>query len=701
MIQAYRAGSPVRAPFGSVAVPGASVAAPQGRPNASAVLQGPSARRSTSNGVLVDSQALRAPLEAEAQGMLAAAGARTQALQQISAAQANIGGQILQARNNADLIEGESRLVEAWNAFRENPGPNAESWPDEWAAISKSVQEDYLSNDKLAPVTKQALTNRVFLEKDMQFRSAARSMSMRRIKDDTKARYQVGFEMAVNNGDQNTQERILLDGVRQGVFSEGEARMMAFEGASRTQRMGIESRIQSGSVRELQELKQQMGATSDSPDLFEMVKGFEGYNPSAYDDYSQTSIGYGTKAKPGETEISEQEAEARLKSELSEASGYVLDAAGKGYDFSPAQIDALTSFTYNLGPGGLQQLLFNSDGSRRFDSDEEIAAKMLEYDNADGEQLEGLTKRRKAESELFLSGASGEFTEFNLVGKGERMRYARQIDAAIAQNVRQQASDISEMIYEGVSEDVFTATLESSNLPASLQQQLTSQFMGSQEVDLTDFADLQDRIADTDFLSDSHNLSLLQIETEIMGYPEPYKGILMDVLKAESGEIDPAQHPDHNTYVSSFNEQAKIWRDEVYAPSQGYPEGYEMTPSQKQRMVQEMTQRQLNFHHWMAANPDADPKRIEAQMNFLLPGAQEARKRQQDGLMQQRGLDEKKTRMFRKSQVEQATTPTSAMDYAADLLGDLFGGNAELQPLPPRTAPATPPGFPYADQETQ
>jgi lysozyme len=132
-------------------------------------------------------------------------------------------------------------------------------------------------------------------------------------------------------------------------------------------------------------------------DLTSFVKEFEGYKPRAFSDYKQTSIGYGTRAKPGETVISRQEAERRLADELANSRRRVESHAQRhGYQFSQKQMDALTSFDYNTGR--LEQL--TAKGTRQ---PEEIGQKILLYNKAGGKVLPGLVRRRKAESSLFQS----------------------------------------------------------------------------------------------------------------------------------------------------------------------------------------------------------------------------------------------------------------------------------------------------------
>jgi lysozyme len=125
-------------------------------------------------------------------------------------------------------------------------------------------------------------------------------------------------------------------------------------------------------------------------DFMGFVKKQEGWNPNAYGDYKQTSIGYGTKARPGETSISPDEGEARLRTELSQARQLVQ---GFGVKLSPKQEDALTDLTFNTGTkwmtSGLGDAIRAGDWAR---------AQQLfqQYVNAGGKPLPGLIARRQA-----------------------------------------------------------------------------------------------------------------------------------------------------------------------------------------------------------------------------------------------------------------------------------------------------------------
>lgn len=135
-----------------------------------------------------------------------------------------------------------------------------------------------------------------------------------------------------------------------------------------------------------------------SRDLTTMVKSFEGFSASPYKDNTQVSIGYGTRARPGETSISKEVANQRLQEELGLSRRQVIEHAKKhGYSFSEAQIDALTSFNYNTGR--LEQLTNN--GTRTPD---QIAEKFPQYRKSEGKVLPGLVRRRFAEQRLFKQG---------------------------------------------------------------------------------------------------------------------------------------------------------------------------------------------------------------------------------------------------------------------------------------------------------
>lgn len=112
--------------------------------------------------------------------------------------------------------------------------------------------------------------------------------------------------------------------------------------------------------------------------------------------FKQFSVGYGTRGRKGE-EISPQQAEARLRSELAMHAGVIDDAADDvGLRLTQGQRDALISFDFNTGKG--DYLIRNSKGNVS-----EILRRMKLYTKAGGKTLPGLVNRRKAEAEMFLA----------------------------------------------------------------------------------------------------------------------------------------------------------------------------------------------------------------------------------------------------------------------------------------------------------
>lgn len=152
-------------------------------------------------------------------------------------------------------------------------------------------------------------------------------------------------------------------------------------------------------------------AAAGPSDFTAWLKQKEGFNPSAYGDFKQTSIGYGTRAQPGETSISPEEAEKRLGVELSKARQLVQ---GFGVKLSPKQEDALTDLTYNSGTKWMSEGL----GAAVKSGNWPVARQLFEkYINAGGKPLPGLASRRKELSPWLLDtgGAPDVETPFGTV----------------------------------------------------------------------------------------------------------------------------------------------------------------------------------------------------------------------------------------------------------------------------------------------
>lgn len=132
-----------------------------------------------------------------------------------------------------------------------------------------------------------------------------------------------------------------------------------------------------------------------------LIKSFEGCRLTAYkavptETYWTIGWGhYGPDVKQGMT-ITQAQADAMLVKDLAKYEAYV-----NNHIYVPQtdllnqnQFDALVSFCYNCGPGNLQSLC-------RGRTLAQIADNIIKYDKAAGKVLAGLTRRRKAEQELF------------------------------------------------------------------------------------------------------------------------------------------------------------------------------------------------------------------------------------------------------------------------------------------------------------
>lgn len=131
-----------------------------------------------------------------------------------------------------------------------------------------------------------------------------------------------------------------------------------------------------------------------------LIQSFEGLRLTAYKAVSTEkyyTIGYGhygADVQKGMT-ISEEQAESYLKEDVAWAEKHV-NSYMFIYNFTQNQFDALVSFTYNVG--NITSL--TASGTRSLT---EIAEKMLSYNKSGGKALVGLTRRRSAEQQLFLS----------------------------------------------------------------------------------------------------------------------------------------------------------------------------------------------------------------------------------------------------------------------------------------------------------
>lgn len=137
----------------------------------------------------------------------------------------------------------------------------------------------------------------------------------------------------------------------------------------------------------------------------DLIKSFEGLKLNAYIcPAGIPTIGYGTTRVNGQTVqmgsiITESQAVGYLKADLQQFESAVNGAVK--VPVTQNQFDALVSFTYNLGAGNLR----SSTLLKKLNAGDYAGAadEFPKWNKAGGKELAGLTRRRNAERDLFLS----------------------------------------------------------------------------------------------------------------------------------------------------------------------------------------------------------------------------------------------------------------------------------------------------------
>jgi lysozyme len=139
----------------------------------------------------------------------------------------------------------------------------------------------------------------------------------------------------------------------------------------------------------------------------QLIKSFEGCFLNAYlcpakvwtIGYGNTKYQNGTAVKQGD-KITQQQAETLLSDILAEFSKGVSKLIK--VELSDNQFSALVSFAFNLGSGALSKsTLLKKVNANPHDTS--INAEFLKWNKAGGKVLAGLTRRRKAESQLYFT----------------------------------------------------------------------------------------------------------------------------------------------------------------------------------------------------------------------------------------------------------------------------------------------------------
>ena len=132
-----------------------------------------------------------------------------------------------------------------------------------------------------------------------------------------------------------------------------------------------------------------------------LIKKFEGCKLEAYKCSAVVwTIGYGhtTGVKEGDV-CTQEEAEKLLRGDIFKFEEYVQDSVK--VDLDQSQFDALVAWTFNLGPGNLRSsTMLKKLNNGEYES---VPFEMRRWNKAGGKTLDGLIRRRQAESLLFES----------------------------------------------------------------------------------------------------------------------------------------------------------------------------------------------------------------------------------------------------------------------------------------------------------
>ena len=130
-----------------------------------------------------------------------------------------------------------------------------------------------------------------------------------------------------------------------------------------------------------------------------LIKRFEGCRLESYKCSANVlTIGYGHTSGVKETDtITQDEADKLLQEDVEQFEKYVDDNVT--VELGQSQFDALVAWTFNLGPGNLREstllkVLNNQDYTS-------VPREIKRWNKAGGKTLDGLIRRREAESLLF------------------------------------------------------------------------------------------------------------------------------------------------------------------------------------------------------------------------------------------------------------------------------------------------------------
>ena len=148
-----------------------------------------------------------------------------------------------------------------------------------------------------------------------------------------------------------------------------------------------------------------------SEEMISVLKEFEGFSRHPYWDYSQWTVGYGTRVPDGKLAeyqangIPEEEAEELLAQFLETMGEAVNSFADKfGLNLTQAQFDALLSLSFNCGTSWLYKpSTLRTAVVEGWTGDDFIFA-FAQWSNSGNKTITGLIRRRLAEANMYLNG---------------------------------------------------------------------------------------------------------------------------------------------------------------------------------------------------------------------------------------------------------------------------------------------------------
>ena len=140
-----------------------------------------------------------------------------------------------------------------------------------------------------------------------------------------------------------------------------------------------------------------------------LITSFEGFRNKPYlDVIGKCTIGYGTTIYPNGVKVSMNDKPITLD-QAKEYLNHDLQKFIKGVNeltgttkLNQNQFDALVSFAYNCGLGNLKASTLLKL-VKAMPTSEAIFNQFLRWNKAGGKEISGLTRRRKAEAELYYS----------------------------------------------------------------------------------------------------------------------------------------------------------------------------------------------------------------------------------------------------------------------------------------------------------